>query len=74
MSEQKRVDAIVHATMLTSTQFWRNEYDKMQRERDQWKQVADMFAVAEASFERIMAFKAWEELTSRIIPKEIENK
>lgn len=74
MRNKKRVEAIVHETMLTSTEFWRREHDKMEHERDLWKRVADMFATAEHSFEQIMAFEAWEELSTNMIPKDVENK
>lgn len=73
MRNKRRVEAIVHATMMTSTQFWKQEYARMQHERDLWKSCADQFAVAEAPHEHVMAFEAWEELTTKHLA-EVESK
>lgn len=73
MKKNKRVEAIVHATMMTSSQFWRREFEQMQQERDLWKACADQFAVAEEYHEHVMAFETWEELTTRHL-SEVESK
>ena len=73
MRKSNRVDAIVHATMMTSWQFWLEEYERMKQDRDKWKQCADQFAVAEASHEQVMAFEAWEELSALYL-SEVEPK
>lgn len=74
VKRNKRVEAIVHATMITSAQFWQREHDLMEQDRDRWKRVADMFATAEFPHEKVMAFEAWEELSSKMIPREVEEK
>lgn len=74
MKSNRRVEAIVHATMMTSSQFWRREYERIEQDRNRWKEVADMFATAEHPHEKVMAFEAWEELSRRVIPNDVENK
>lgn len=77
MRDKKRRHEVSAAiSMLNSSVYWQkqievltvamnNEYARLKKERDQWREVADMFATAEHSYEKIMAFEAWEETKNK---------
>lgn len=74
--ERRRHEVSATIAMLNSTAYWQkqigqitemmnNEISRLKTECAQWREVADMFAVAEHSYEKIMAFEAWEEMKSK---------